>query len=48
MDDLYARAINYFRDSAMIHVFAAQYYNIYKSNFRIEQMHLTNAEVGLS
>ena len=45
MDDLYARAILYFKDSAMIHVFAAQYYNIFKGNHRIEQMHLTEAEV---
>ena len=46
VDDLYARAISYFKDSAMIHVFAAQYYNIYRGNHRIEQMHLTDAEVG--
>jgi hypothetical protein len=27
-------------------VFAAQYYNIYRNNHRIEQIHLTEAEVG--
>jgi hypothetical protein len=45
VDDLYARAIKHFKDDAMIHVFAAQYYNIYRSNHRIEQIHLSEAEV---
>jgi hypothetical protein len=31
----------------MIHVFAAQYYNIYRNNHRIEQIHLMEAEVSL-
>ena len=47
VDDLYTRALAYFKDSAMVHVFAAQYYNIYKGNHRIEQMYLTEAEVRL-
>ena len=29
-------------------MFAAQYYNIYRANHRIEQIHLTEAEVGCS
>ncbi len=47
VDELYARAVKHFKDDAMIHVFAAQYYNIYRNNHRIEQMHLTEAEVGM-
>jgi hypothetical protein len=30
VDELYARAVKHFKDDAMIHVFAAQYYNIYR------------------
>jgi hypothetical protein len=48
VDDLYARAIKHFNEDAIIRVFAAQYYNIYRNNHRIEQMHLTEAEVRAS
>ena len=46
-DGLYARACDYCDEDAVIHVFAAQYYNIYRNNHRIEQIHLTEAEVSL-
>ena len=46
VDELYARACDYFDEDAVIHVFAAQYYNIYRNNHRIEQIHLTEAEVS--
>ena len=48
VDELYARACDYFDEDAVIHVFAAQYYNIYRNNHRIEQMHLTEADVGVT
>jgi hypothetical protein len=48
VDDLYLRAIKHFKDNAIIRVFAAQYYNIYRNNHRIEQMHLTEADVGVT
>ncbi len=42
---MYQRAIKHFEDDACIRVFAAQFYNIYKNNHRIEQMLLAEAEV---
>ena len=48
VDDLYMRAIKHFKDNAIIRVFAAQYYNIYRNNHRIEQMHLTEADVSVT
>ena len=45
VEDLYARASKHFGDSAMLSVFVAQYYNVYRSNTRVEQMYLTEAEV---
>jgi hypothetical protein len=42
---LYLRAVEHFQESAVIRVFAAQYYNIYRSNHRIEQIYLTEAGV---
>jgi hypothetical protein len=47
VDELYARAIEHFNNST-IRVFAAQYYNIYRNNHRIEQMLLAEAEVRRS
>ncbi len=45
MDDLYTRAILHFSRDSIIHVFAAQFHNIYRNNHRVEQIHLTEAEV---
>jgi hypothetical protein len=45
VDLLYTRAVDHFKDSSLIRVFAAQYYNIYRGNHRIEQIYLTEAEV---
>ena len=45
VDELYTRAIRHFKDESIIHVFAAQFHNIYRSNHRVEQIHLTEAEV---
>ncbi len=47
VDNLYTRALAYFDKNAIMRVFAAQFYNIYRGNHRIEQIHLTEAEVGL-
>ncbi len=47
VDDLYQRALAFFSDDAMLHVFAAQYFNIYRASHRLEQMHLSEAEVGV-
>ncbi len=48
VDDLYRRALDHFNDEPILHVFAAQYYNIFRNNHRIEQMHLTEAEVRVA
>ena len=45
VENLYSRAIQYFKSDAIIHVFAAQFHNIYRGNHRVEQIHLTEAEV---
>ena len=39
------RALEHFKDDPILHVFAAQYYNSFRANHRIEQMHLNEAEV---
>ena len=45
VDDLYRRALEHFNNDPILHIFAAQYYNTFRANHRIEQMHLNEAEV---
>ncbi len=42
---MYARALEYFKDSAIMRVLAAQFYSSYQGNSRMEQLLLAEAEV---
>ncbi len=45
VDLLYATAMDHFRDSALLHVFIAQYLRVYRGNRHLELLHIAAAEV---
>ena len=45
VDALYAAALDYFSDSAFLHVVVAQYLSVYRANRHLELMHVAAAEV---
>lgn len=45
VDALYSRALDFFGDSAFLHVFIAQYLHEYRANRHLELMHIAAAEV---
>lgn len=45
VDALYATALNHFPDNAILHVFVAQYLNVYRANRHLELVHIAAAEV---
>ena len=45
VEDIYANALNRLQRSALLHIFIAQYMQVYRANHHIESLHLTAAEV---
>ena len=45
VDALYSSAVQHFPDSALLHVFIAQYLRVYRGNRHLELMHIAAAEV---
>lgn len=45
VETLYSDALQQFPDSAVLHMFVAQYVRVYKGNRHVEQLHLGAAEV---
>lgn len=46
VEDVYANALSHLQRSALLHIFIAQYMQVYRANHHIESLHLTAAEVS--
>ncbi len=47
VDALYSSAVQHFPDSALLHVFIAQYLRVYRGNRHLELLHIAAAEVSI-